>query len=364
MPITWPPRGIMEKKYGTVHYRRLRRDGDVFPSKSLAAAIVEAMEKPHRTGATYSKDWRLRVAVVPRAQDHRRFINDFHANDEAVFGNVCVFTPGEMQALIEIESRRSAEEADRASIEAVDIAEDRAPEGMEYLRGIAYWLAVNDHFFMIQHSAMQTKGMEEYLTWLLRDETSIIGQDHFVELQAAFDVSAVGGDLADVKSIEIGGLVPETVRDVNEPANRAEPAPGKTVEVVERSTVGDLRAMFDKGKKIIEDLLGEMEAKKLMDSIPPDAALDVTVNIGYRAKKRKIEKEFMRNLASGLRNMPEGEVRIRGKDGAIKGDEARLQTNMPFKRIRDGSMLLDLEDARTQLIRVYHRFIEDGKITA
>ncbi|EPY01357.1 hypothetical protein K678_11186 [Magnetospirillum fulvum MGU-K5] len=269
-----------------------------------------------------------------------------------------------MQALIEIERREGAEEAGRVPIEAVDIAEDRAPDGMEYLRGIAYWLAVNDHFFMIQHTAMQTKGMEEYLTWLLRDETETIERDHFVELQAAFDISSVGGDLEDVTSIEIGGLIPETVRDTDEQTVHPAPTSGKTVEVVERSTVGDLRAMFDKGKKIIEDLLGPMEAKKLMDSIPPDAALDVTVNIGYRAKKRKFEKEFMRNLASGLRNMPEGEVRIRGKDGAIKGDEARLQTSMPVKRIRDGSMLLDLVDARNQLIRVYHRFVEDGKITA
>lgn len=353
----------MSPKYCTVHYRKLRREENIFPKKSLASAISEAMGKLHSSGHPYLKDWKLRVTGAPRAPEQLRFINDYHENSESVFGNVCVFTPGEMQALIELERQETQEDAERLSLEAVDIAEDKAPKGMEYLRGIAYWLVVNDHFFIIQHTAMQTKGMEEYLTWLLRDETSVIGKGHFVELQAAFDVSAVGGDLKDIQSIEVGGLVPETVKDVTDGAGAESGAPGKTIDVVERSSVGDLKAMFDKGKKIIEDLLGPMEAKKLMDAIPPDAALDVTVNIGYRAKKRKFEKAFMHNLASGLRNLPDGEVRIRGKDGLIKGGEARLQENMPFKRVRDGSMLLDLEDARAQLIKVYLRFIEDGKIT-
>jgi hypothetical protein len=35
---------------------------------------------------------------------------------------------------------------------------------------------------------------------------------------------------------------------------------------------------------------------------------------------------------------------------------------MPFELIREHGALLDLEDARTQLMRVYQRFVEDGKI--
>ena len=152
------------------------------------------------------------------------------------------------------------------------------------------------------------------------------------------------------------------MRDHEQQANK-DGQSGQVVETVERTGLGDRYAMFDKAKKIIEDLLGEMEAKKIMESMPIDAALEVTVNIGYRSKKRKLKREFMKNLASGLRNMPEGEIHIRGKDGKIKGDEARLHMSMPFKRIRPNSSLLDLEDARYQMIKVYERFLEDGKIS-
>ena len=352
----------MSNKYATVHYRCLRREDDAFPDMTLAQAIQKGMDVLHRTGTAFSKDWRLRVTPVPRYPDNKRFVNDFFANDETAFGNICVFTPGEMQALLETDSPgNDGDEADRAPIEAVDISEGTAPKGMEYLHGIAYWLAVNDHLFMVQHTSLQSKSMEEYLTWFLRDATGVIGEKHYVELQAKFDIGSMPGDIDDVQSIEVGGLVPETVRDHELPAEKRDKQ-GQVVETVERTGLGDRYAMFDKARKIIEDLLGEMEAKKIMETMPSDAALEVTVNIGYRSTKRKLKREFMKDLASGLRNLPEGELHIRGKDGNIKGDEARLHMSMPFKLVRNNSSLLDLENTRGQLIKVYQRFLEDGKI--
>ncbi|ASY68919.1 hypothetical protein SF83666_c14980 [Sinorhizobium fredii CCBAU 83666] len=110
------------------------------------------------------------------------------------------------------------------------------------------------------------------------------------------------------------------------------------------------------------ELLGEVEADKLLAQMPPDAALEVTVNIGYRAKKRKFEKEFMKNIASGLRNAPDGEIRIRGVDGEIKGDDARLSADMNIKKISDQSNLLDIPHVIEQILEVHRRFLHDGKI--
>ncbi|WP_420725639.1 hypothetical protein [Hwanghaeella sp. LZ110] len=344
----------MDKKYATVHYRRLRRDPGVFPDMSLAAAIAKAMETKHKNGVRFKSNWQLRVCPVPNNPDNRRFINDFDENDGIVFGNLCLFTPGQLQALLEVENEILGGRDERAPIESVGISEDKAPDGTEYLHGIAYWLIVEDHFFIIQHISIQTKAMEEYFQWLLKDQASVLSDGEFVELQAAFDVSTVGGDLQDVQSIEIGGLVPETISEVDEKII------GKDVE--HKTLLTDIKAKFGNALKVIEDVLGPMEAKKIIESMPPDAALEVNVNIGYRAIKRKFEKEFMRNIASAVRNLPDGEVQIRGRDGKIRGNEARLHANMPFNRIRENSMLLDLGDTRYQLLKVYTRFVEDGKI--
>ena len=50
------------------------------------------------------------------------------------------------------------------------VSESIAPQGNEYLKGAAYWLAVGDHCYVVQHSAVRVKAVEEYLTWLLRED--------------------------------------------------------------------------------------------------------------------------------------------------------------------------------------------------
>ena len=137
----------------------------------------------------------------------------------------------------------------------------------------------------------------------------------------------------------------------------------RIVEVDAKETIGDkLAKTFQSAWNILVDLLGDVEARKIVEFMPPEAALEVTVNIAYRAKKRKFEKEFMHNLAAGLRNIPDGEIRVRGKDGEIKGEDARLSYEMNVRKIRPESSLLDPEDALTQMKEVHRRFLHDGRI--
>ncbi|WP_157750296.1 hypothetical protein [Sinorhizobium fredii] len=346
----------MSSKRCKIHYRRLRRDNGQFPDETLSAKIAQALNS-HRGTAKIGESVRNRIAGVPRADGYQRVLNNVYIGQSYVFGDICLFSPGQMQALLQLTSDPAHATLDEV-MRAWEIAESRAPEGHEYLHGIAYWMAIGDHFYKIQHVALQTKASEEYLTWLLRDQAQVIGADQYIELQAEFDRAQIGSDLGDVKSIEIGGLVPETVRPETE---------GGFVEVqkdvITHGSLGEkVAAGWNKGKKVLVELLGEVEADKLLAQMPPDAALEVTVNIGYRAKKRKFEKEFMKNIASGLRNAPDGEIRIRGVDGEIKGDDARLSADMNIKKISDQSNLLDIPHVIEQILEVHRRFLHDGKI--
>jgi hypothetical protein len=300
-----------------------------------------------------------RIARVANHESYRRVMNNLHEEEGLVFGNVCLFDPGQLQALIEL-GKEPTEDTLAQVLQALPIAEKAAPDGTEYLHGITYWMVTGDHFYQIQHPALQAKAMEEYLTWLLRDQTKVIKPNHYVELQAAFDRSQIGDDLAEVHSVEIGGLVPETVRDE---APHLPDHGGRTIEVVERESIGDKVAQtFAQAHQILIDLFGTIEAQKIIDSVPPQASLEVKVNIGYRAKRRKFQKEFMSNLAAGLRNIPDGELRVRGKDGELKGNDARLSYDMSIKRHSDTSSLLDLEDTLRQMKEVHRRFLHDGRL--
>jgi hypothetical protein len=344
-----------------IHYRRLRRDGGLFPAgQSLSAKIIEALNQRMPDGSRVRGRVQNRIANVPGHEDFLRLLNNFHSEDNLVFADVCLFLPGQLQALLDLSEGEEQPPLDEV-LRAWEIAETQAPEGKEYLRGITYWMVIGDHFYQIQHPSLVTKSVEEYLTWLLREKTGVIEPQHHVELQLEFDRAQIGDDLTDVKSIEIGGLIGETI---NERELLPQPRVGAgTVEVETRETIGDRIAQtFAKAKQILIDLIGPMETQRIIDSIPPQAALEVTVNIGYRATKRKFSKEFMGNLASGLRNIPDGELRVRGRDGQLRGDDARLSAEMNVKRFSETSSLLDLEDALRQMKEVHRRFLFDGRI--
>jgi len=323
----------------------------------LSEVIALGLQKTLPDGTKVGDTVKNRITAVPRQEEYRRLLNHHHIDDQYVFGDMCLFLPGQLQALLQLTAETEHKKLDEV-LKAFAIAEQKAPDGTEHLHGMAYWLVCGDHFYMIQHVSIPTKAMEEYLTWLLRDQSKVIGPQQYVELQFEFDRAQTGDDLGAIKSIEIGGFVPETLPD--------EPLPAvmdRVVDVEEKETVGDriLRG-FAASKKILIDLLGEVGAQKIIDAMPTEAALEVRVNISYRATKRRIEKEFMSNIAAGLRNMAEGEIRVRGRDGEIKGEDARLSQDMNVKKVREASSLLDLEDALKQMLEVHRRFLYDGKI--
>jgi hypothetical protein len=297
--------------------------------------------------------------VVPN-QEARRALNNFYIGEDHVFGTVCAFNPGEMQALLRLAG--DAEQPDQVALaealEAWDIAEREAPEGHEYLHGISYWLAIGDHFYVIQHAALQSKAMEEYLTWLLRDKAGVIGENQFVQLQVVFDREQLGDE--DLTAIHIGGIVPDTM---HAPDVINVPDEPQVVEVEELESVGDkVRATFGRARKIIEDLLGDVEAARIIESIPPEAMLEVSVSIGYKATKRKLRRAFMGELATGLRNIADGEIKVMGKNGQAKGDDARLSMDMNVKKVSENSSLLDLEHVLEQMMEVHRRFLHDDKL--
>ena len=338
-----------------IHYRRVMRENNAFPNETLSDRISAALNKTLSDGTTVRGKPENRVCTI--GQDAKRTLNNFHIGDGDVFGTICAFTPNEMQALLKIVGDHEQPKQEELSkvLEAWDIAEKAAPEGHAYLHGIAYWLAIEDHFYVIQHTALQSKAMEEYLTWLLRDKAGVIASHQSVHLQVVFDRGQLSED--DLSAIHIGGLMPRV----------AEQSPDGTqtrvVEVEELESVGDkVKATFGKAKQIIEDLLGPIEAGRIIEAMPPEAVLEVSVSIGYKATKRKLRKAFMSELASGLRNMADGEIKVIGKSGVAKGDDARLSMDMNIEKVSGNSSLLDLEDARSQMIEVHRRFIHDGKL--
>ena len=347
---------MSEFRYATVHYRKLVRElADVDDRQTLSGAIAQALDRPHPDGGHYRDDWRHRLIPSPDDGDLQRLANDVHTNAESAFGNLFAFTRGDLQALIAADAERGGPSA--------DVSETTAPGQNDYLKGIAYWMAIGDHCYIVQHVAVRTKSLEEYLTWFLRDATRTIGDEGSVVLQAGFDVASVGGDLENLESVEIGGLIPETNRDADGAPLFDIGGVGEDDEIDERRTLGRQKAAFGRAKRILSELVGDLRADQIIAEIPREAALEVMVNFGYRARRRGIGRAAMNELATRLRNIEDGEVRVRAKDGVRRGNQIWLQEVMRFRRKRENGNLLDLESVRGQLSEVHKRFLHDGKIS-
>src|SRR3569832_115855 len=352
----------MARKPCRIHYRRLIRDTGRFPAESLQDRIAAALYANAPDGTQIRSHVSHRITESLNQPGYQRALNNYSIGDTYVFGTTCLFSPGEMQALIRLAG--DDEVLDLAALlEAFEISEQTAPVGHEYLHGISYWLATGDHFYQIQHVSIQTGAMEQYLTWFLRDRGGVIGPGHSVTLQSVFDRDQLGDD--DVNFIQVGGIVPETIRaDVEvggAPQAQAQPAP-EVVEIEERERIGGGVLGFSKSKQILEELYGDVRAQELIDSVPPEAALEVLVNIGFRAKRRRLRKQFMNDLAAGLRNLPDGEVTVRTRTGTAKGADARLYQDLSIEKASATSGLLVLDHARDQMLEAHRRFLHDGKI--
>ena len=341
---------MSETRRATVHYRRLvREDAAISDGMTLSQAISEALDKRHPSGGSYRTNWTYRLTPSPDDPDQRRLINHVHTDTESSFGNLCAFTPGDLQALIDAKAYPGT---------SASLAESIAPGNNEYVKGIAYWMAIGDHCYVVQTSAVRTKALEEYLTWILRDAAQVIGSDGAIILQGAFEAASAGGDLDDIQSIEIGGLVPETIKEPEPIVS----TPDTGTEVEERRTLGARRAPFRRAREVLIALFGSASVEDILKTVPDQAALDVMVNIGYRTTRRRVDRATMSELATSLRNIDDGELKVRAKNGKWHGSQVWLQQPMSFRCLRPNGNLLDLEHARAQLIEVHRRFLHDGKI--
>lgn len=349
----------MATKPVRIHYRRLEREGGIFPAESLSDRIAAALNAQMEDGARVRSKVTHRIVEVPAQPEYQRALNNYEVGADYVFGTTCLFAPGQMQALLKLAADQ--EQPDLAAVlEAYEIAEAQAPPGHEYLHGLTYWLAKDDHFYQIQHVSLQSGAMEQYLTWLLRDKARVIRDAHHVSLRSVFDPAQLGDE--EPSFIQVGGIVPETIRaEPPKPEPIAE-IPPDVVEVEEKERLGGGLLGWAKGRQILEELYGRLRAQELLDAVPDEASLEVSVSIGYRAKKRKLQKAFMKDLAAGLRNLPDGEVTVRTKSGTAKGADARLFMDMSARRVSPGSSLLQLDHVRDQMLEVHRRFLHDGKI--
>jgi hypothetical protein len=331
-----------ERQSVTIHYRRLEDPTGAFGGRTLHGALRRAMNHTIEK-EKLSEHWKRRAWIVPPTAEDTLLMNLHHDHRDYFFGDLTHYTRGFMQALL-----TQAQDAPMLTVE-----QQPPPKGKEYVHSMMYWLAVKSHLLMIQSRSLGAKQLEEYLTWLLKDQSSAISGTGHVILQSKFDPSDVGGDLDDITEIVVGGSAPIPARPVS--SKQTEWPKGAAGETYKK--LAARKPIWSRAVDVLRALMNnEADVQKLLKSVPPEADLQVSVSIGYKVRKPEISRAPMQEA---LRNLPDGEIKARGRDGRMTGKDIRL--SYPASVLKMGS-LLDPDDAVRALREAYKHFSDNGKI--
>lgn len=345
----------IERKPVTIHYRKFSRTAEV--KKTLEQLIRDAMSSAIDGGVPIRSRYLARLNTIGSDNYFINTYSDGAGVTPLVFGDILHFSKGHLQALCRTADEKAA---------TVQVEQMKAPEQSEYVHSQMFWMVKGDHAFVVQSMSLKTAEFEAYLDWLLKHRTTELSGNYPIILEARFDGDTIGGDLDDIQEIVVGGVAtpPATVPNME--------AVDQVVEVAQKGNI-DTGATtgWASAFVILKELLGgDANVEALMKAVPPDAELNVQVHIGYKTKKRKIDRIALKQLETGLRNLPDSQLQVRAKGSSVASDGTiRLHHNASIRLIKaqDGdkqiiSSLLDPADVLRAMVEAYSTFVANGKI--
>jgi hypothetical protein len=268
---------------------------------------------------------------------------------------MCLAQAKDLQALLKMEPTE-VELSDLTTATVYDLEEAEAPTGSQFIRGLAYWLAIGNHVLFVKTHSMTPELVRLYIDWLLKTRGAVVDPGLAFELNAEFDKTATAGDIGEIRNLRVSGKsAPQAISIPEEPEKK---------EVKTTRRIADKFAQMQQAVPIVKALFGEKQTESLIESLGPDEYLAVEASVKVRGRRTEESRKKFQAIANDLADESDAKVQIEGKDGRIVDGDAILRTRMPFHLPFQGSNLLEFDNVADQLQEVYARFVKDGKIKA
>lgn len=345
----------MSAIYHMVHYRRFKADAEALGGKTLEVLCREALQKNNGASALWARP-EDRVFDVSDGEGRKIFLNKIADLSSAVFGEMCLAQDRDLQALLRMQPSE-VKLSDLTTATVYDLDEREAPTGSQFIRGLAYWLAIGNHVFFVKTHSMTPELVRLYIDWLLKTRGAVIDPGLAIALDAELDKTKAAGDIGEIRSLRVTGkAAPQMAVTV--------PEESKEREVSTSRLIADKFAQMQQAVPIVEALFGKKKADSLVESLGPEEYLAVEASVKVRGRRTEKSRAKLQSIANDLADASDAKVQIEGKDGRIVDGDAILRTRMPFQQPHEGSSLLEFDNVADQLQEVYSRFVKDGKITA
>lgn len=344
----------MTTAYHMVHYRRFEADAKLLKSKTLENLCREALNSQNGVSALWARP-EDRVFDVTDADGRKIFLNKVADLSSAVFGEMCLAQAKDLQALLKMEPSE-VELSDLTTATVYDLNESEAPAGSQFIRGLAYWIAIGNHVLFVKTHSMTPELVRLYLDWLLKTGGGVMDPAVAFTLNAEFDNTMTAGDIGEIRNLRVTGKsAPQAVSVPDELKGR---------EVKTSRRIADRFAQMQQAVPIVEAIFGKPKTASLVESLGPEEYLAVEASVKVRGRRTEKSREKFQAIANDLADASDARVEIEGKDGKVVDGDAILRTRMPFIVPHEGSSLLEFDNVADQLQEVYSRFVKDGKIKA
>lgn len=347
-------RAGVSKTYHVVHYRRFEADESPLKGKTLESLCREALDRSNGSSSLWSRP-EDRVFNSNDQDGRKIFLNKVADLSGAIFGEMCLVQAKDLQALLSMRSN-NVKLSDLTTATVYDLGETEAPHGSQFVRGLAYWIAIGNHLLFVKTQSMTSELLRLYLGWLLRSRVGDESSPLQLVLNAKLDAATIAGDIGEIRSLRVSGKsAPQVIKSEGEADRR---------EVKTSRWIGDKFAKMQKAIPIAKLVLGDERVDSLIESLGPREFLSAEAVVKVQGSRTEESRRNFQAIANDLADESDADVRIEGKDGRITNGDAILRTRMPFNQSYDGSNLLEFDDVANQLQEVYTRFVKDGKIKA
>lgn len=345
----------MSTIYHMVHYRRFKADAKALDGKTLESLCREALNTNNGTTSLLARP-EDRVFDVADGDGRKIFLNKVADLSSAVFGEMCLAQDRDLQTLLNMQPSE-VKLSNLTTATVYDLDEREAPTGSQFIRGLAYWLAIGNHILFVKTHSMTPELVRQYVDWLLKTRGAVINPGLTIALDAELDKTKAAGDIGEIRSLRVTGkAAPQMAVTV--------PEETQDREVSTSRRIADRFAQMQQAVPIVEALFGKKKTDSLVESLGPEEYLAVEASVKVRGRRTEKSRAKLQSIANDLADASDAKVQIEGKDGRIVDGDAILRTRMPFHQPHEGSNLLEFDNVADQLQEVYSRFVKDGKITA
>lgn len=343
----------MATVYHMVHYRRFEVLGGN-SGGTLESLCRQSLSTTDAVGVDLFQRPNDRIFDLGGETGARIILNRVADLADAIFGEMCLVEQRGLQAILQLQAQK-VQLSNLTLAEVYELAERSAPTGSQFIRGLAYWLLIDNHILFVKTQSLTPDHIRDYLDWLLKTCTQADPSFSF-RLQAEVDKTLGAGDIGDIKRLRVTSRSAPAIMEIDQ--TQATPAQRTKVR-----RLAEKSSFSDEAVRVAKAIFGSAKTESLVESFGPEEQLVADTTFSVRGPRTEASKEKMKELVNEIADS-DAKVQVEGKDGKITDGDAILRTRMPFTQPHDGSTLLEFDNVADQLRTVYSRFVEDAKIDA